>query len=121
MQASATVVGNTDGDRIDVLTFFFQHHAIVFVLGLSFELAEVDGSARFIHIAERNDVFGLRRIVEIHSSLSAATNGGNVEFVVERFVAERAERRHAAESGRGNCPGEETSEEEELASGDKVL
>ena len=58
-------IGNADGDGIDILAFLLEHDAEIFVLGLLVELLEIGGRARFIHVAERDDVLGLRGVVEI--------------------------------------------------------
>ena len=49
---------------VDVLAFLLEHHAEIFVLGLLLELLEIGSRARFVHVAERHDVLGLRGVVE---------------------------------------------------------
>ena len=115
MQASATVACMKSGMAMVTASMFFgflvQHRAIVFVSGLFWKVAEGEGRASVVHIAEGNDVLRLGGVVEIDSSLSAATDGGDVEFVVVGLVAERAKRWHAAESRGGNSARQETPEE----------
>lgn len=109
------VIGDTDGDGVDVLALFVEHDAEVFVLGLFGELLEVGSGAVVVDIAEGDDVFGSRGVVENDAALAAAADGGDVQLVVEGLVAKRAERGHTAKAGGGHCPGEDGSEEEVAA------
>ena len=113
-------IRNADGDGVDVLAFLLEHHAEIFVLGLLVELLEVGRRPRFIHIAQRHDVLGLRRVVEIHAALPPAADRSHVELIVEGLVPQRPERRHAAVTCQRNRSRQETSVEK-MPSGNTVL
>ena len=96
------VVGNADGDRVDILEFLVKHDAEIFVLGNVRIFGEVCACAVFVDVAHGDDGFGLRGIVKVNASLAAATDGGNVQFVVVRLVAKGAQRGDRSETGRGH-------------------
>ena len=106
------VVGDADGAGVDVLSFFIQHDAEIFVLGRLVEAREVRCGAGFVHVAESHDVLGLGGLVEVGSALAAATDRGDVQLVVIGLVAQGPERRHRTESPQWNGAGEERSKKE---------
>ena len=63
-------IGNADRTGIDVLAFLFEHHAEIFVLRRFVETFEIRCRAALVHVAERDDVLGLRGIDQIDASLS---------------------------------------------------
>ena len=71
-----------------------------------------------IDVAQRNDVLRSRSSVEVRRALAAASDRGDIQLVVERFVSERSQRWHAAIPGRGYSSCEQRSEEE-MASGEE--
>src|SRR5687768_9611304 len=83
-------VGNADGACVDVLAFFVEHDSEVFVFGCLAESGKVRPAAGFIDIAERDDVLGSRGVIEDHSTLTAAADGGNIQLVVEGLVPKSA-------------------------------
>ena len=55
-----------------------------------------------VHIAQSDDVFG-RAAIDVARSLAACADRGDVQFLVRRFVAQRLQRRNAAEAANWNC------------------
>ena len=111
-------VRDSDGAGVDVL-LLVEHDAKIFVLRHLFELLQVRRGADFVDIAEGHDILGARSIIEVDAALAAAADRSDVQFVVKRLVAERAERWHAAVSAGRHSSGQKRPKKE-MASGNIV-
>ena len=112
-------IGDADRAGVDVLAFLVEHDAEVLVLGRLLELLEVGRGAALVHVAQGHDVLGGAAWFRIDAALSAASDGGDVQLVVEGLVAQRPQRGHAAVSGLRDRAGQQRSVEE-IASGNSV-
>ena len=83
-------VGNGDGAGVDVF-LLFEHRAKISVHRQLFEFLEIRGRAVLVDIAEGHDVFRTGRVVQVRATLAAAANRGDVQLVIKRLVAERAQ------------------------------
>ncbi len=105
-------VRHADRTGVDVLALLVEHDAEVFVFGGLLVALQVCAGAGFVHVAQRYDVFRARGIVQVHAALPAAANGGDVQFLVERLIAESPQRRNAAEARAGHRAGQQRTEKE---------
>jgi hypothetical protein len=105
-------IGDAYGAGIDVLVFLVEHDAEVLVPGCLFEALETGRGAGLVHVAQRHDILGARGGVQVRPALGAAADGGYVELIVERLVARRPERRHAAKAAGRHSPGQQRPIEE---------
>ena len=80
-------IGHGNRDRVDVPAFFVEHHAVIFVLRRLLVLLLGRGGAIFVHVANRDDVFGMRGGGHIGGSLRTAPDYRDVQFFTEWFVA----------------------------------
>ena len=91
-------IGDSDGDRVDVLLFLVEHDAEVLIEGKLLVALDTGRGAIEIHIAEGHDVLRPGGAVQVSTALAAAADGRDIQFVVVRFVAEGSQRGHAAEA-----------------------
>ena len=78
-------VWNGDDDGVNSLGFFVQHLAKIFVLRRRFILLKLTGCLLFVHIAKGDNVFR-RAALNVAIGFAASSNGGDVQFLVRRFV-----------------------------------
>ena len=81
------VVGRGDDHRVDVLAFLVEHLAEVAEARRVGEALEGRGGAAVVHVAQRHDVLRRGGGAEIRSALAAGADGGEIQFLVRRFVA----------------------------------
>src|SRR5689334_24277028 len=105
-------IGNRNRACVDVLAFLVQHGSEVAIDGSLLVSLEILRAALQIDVAQSDDVFGARGIVQVNAALSTAADGRNIQFVVKRLISQSPERRYAAESGCRNRAGQQRAKEE---------
>ena len=60
-----------------------------------------------VHVAQRDDILRRRAAVDVARRLAARADGGDIQFLVRRFVPQRLQRRSAAEPAGRNRAGQQ--------------
>ncbi len=76
--------------------------------------------ALIVYVAQRDDVFGLGTGLDITPRLSSRADGGDIQLLVRRLVAQHFEGRRTAETGNRNRPGQQSAIEK-VASCDVIV
>ena len=113
------VVRNRDDHRVDILVLFFEHDAIIAVARRIRMRVKGDRCTRIIHVAKSHNILGLGTVPDVIRSLAARADGGNIQLLVGRLIAEAAQRRHTPESAKRHSACQQRAVEE-VASGDTV-
>jgi hypothetical protein len=82
------VVGRGDDDGVDVVGFLVQHLAEVAVFRRVGEALVGGGRAAVVDVAQGDDILGRRRSAQICRALAARADGGEVQFLIGRLVAQ---------------------------------